>query len=67
MKYRVLITSGKKGNFASMGSIGLSDKNKVVNYIKRNPMNRNAKTQIFYGKKIIATGKKSDFWSSKKF
>ena len=69
MSYKVLITSGKKENknYCSMGSVPLKDKKKVVDWIKAQPLNRNAKTQIFKGNKRIAFGKKWEFWKENKF
>ena len=69
MTYKVLITSGKQENktFCSFGSTPLKDKEKVVAWIKNQPMHRNAKTQIFKGNKRIAVGKKWQFWNVSKF
>ena len=54
MTYKVFIEVGKGKKKATMGSIPLSNKEKVSNYIKRNPLVRsNTKIEV----KNIRTGK----------
>lgn len=45
MGYKVFISTGKGKNYASTGSIELPTKERVSNYIKRNPLG-NYKTKV---------------------